>query len=81
MKTQSTFLAVASCRLCSLGLGYYLGELKADQQGASDACARALNYKSHYEVYVAMVGNCQTESDREKLVSALTMLTAGFLEK
>ena len=45
-KTQSTFLAVARLQLCSLVLGYYLGELKADEQDASDACARALNYKS-----------------------------------
>ena len=66
-ETQSTFLAVASLRLCGLVLGYYLGELKADEQDASDACARALNYESHYEVYVAMVGNRQTESDREGL--------------
>ena len=66
-ETQSTFLAVASYGLCSLVLGYYLGELKADEQDASDARARALNYESHYEVYVAMVGDSQTKSDIEGL--------------
>ena len=66
-KTQSSFLAVARSELRDLVLGYYLGELKADEQNASDACARALNYESHYEVYVAMVGDPQTESDREGL--------------
>ena len=64
-KSQSAFLSFARSKLCDFVLGYYLGELKVDEQDASDACARALNYKSCLEIYLAMV---KTESDnREEL--------------